>query len=146
MQATLTFPTGQVGGDAALTLTEQMVQSLASGRKGATRPTDTVAGEIWTQEVSETEWRKYLWTGEADILLFTLDPVALTLAFSGAVNLSNFTAVNDFIVGTGNGAAAKKTLAEVKVILGIDALPTPAQLSVMLNTSRTLNHILFGGA
>jgi hypothetical protein len=68
-----------------------------------------------------------------------------TLSKAKLVKLSLFTAVNDFIVGTGTGTAVKKTLAEVKAILGLTNMPQDTKVASAVKVSKVFKHDYFGG-
>lgn len=54
---------------------------------------------------------------------------------TGKVNLSIFTAINDFIVGSGNGAAIKKTPAEIKTILSLNNVDNTSDANKPISTA-----------
>ena len=54
----------------------------------------------------------------------TIDGAGAGTVISGKVSHSLITAINDFLVGTGVGVVGKKTLAETKVILGLNVSAT----------------------
>lgn len=56
-------------------------------------------------------------------------------AINARVPASTFTAANDFVVGTGSGTYAKKTLAETKTILGVNASTSAGTGVIQLATS-----------
>lgn len=145
MQTTLTFPTGQVGGDAALTFTEQMVQSLAGHRSGITRPDDVQVGETWLCTAT-TAWQLNLWTGTVDLLLLTADTFAGVIYFAGlgAAALLGVDTDGTLAANSDNLLATQKA---VKTFVADYVAANPPATATKISTpARVVSQALFGGA
>jgi hypothetical protein len=65
--------------------------ALHSLHRGTSRPTYAVAGMLWLQEISSTEWRLQLYDGDTDILLGTINPTANTFTPAGVTGFAPLT-------------------------------------------------------
>ena len=53
-----------------------IVLSILSQHKGASRPSYIVAGQTWTKEESAAEWEVYFYDGTNDVLIFSVNPIS----------------------------------------------------------------------
>jgi uncharacterized protein YjbI with pentapeptide repeats len=65
--------------------------ALHSLHRGTSRPTYAVAGMLWLQEISSTEWRLQLYDGDTDIRLGTINPTANTFTPAGVTGFAPLT-------------------------------------------------------
>ena len=110
---------------ATLDTLNELATALGNDPNFATTMVNALAGKVNNSDVS---------TSNAANKLVKRDG---TGDIAGVPNLSLITAQNDFIVGSGVGAVAKKTLTETKTILGIDQVS-----NVSADTAKTANKIV----
>lgn len=70
---TLDIPGSPYSGANMVNRVEAIFRSLASNRKGNTRPSDVQVGEAWIDDNADPVWYIKQWTGSADIVLFVVD-------------------------------------------------------------------------
>jgi membrane-bound metal-dependent hydrolase YbcI (DUF457 family) len=58
---------------------------------GMSRPAYAVAGMLWIRDISSTEWRLYLYDGDTDILIGTINPAADAFTPAGVTGFAPLT-------------------------------------------------------
>jgi hypothetical protein len=116
MQYPLDIPGSPLGGGDLVASLENILKSLASSRKGNSRPSDVQPGEIWIDDNNNPAWLVKLFDGDADIVLFSVAansdqavvPVGSggTGATTAAAARSNLGLVYDDDILTPTGSAA----------------------------------------
>ena len=70
------------------------LDAVLSQHSGATRPSYAVASTVWIDVVSATEENAYYFDGTDDILIYTINPTANTIEFSGLIIGADVAAFN----------------------------------------------------